>query len=92
MPMEYAVVYFAAISLISAIVTAYDKIAAKKPKKRRIRESTLMLLAALGGALFMYLTMQLIRHKTRHLKFMAGLPLIILLQAAAVALCLLLKQ
>ena len=90
--MEYAVVYFAAISLISAIVTAYDKIAAKKPKKRRIRESTLMLLAALGGALFMYLTMQLIRHKTRHLKFMAGLPLIILLQAAAVALCLLLKQ
>ena len=92
MPMEYAVVYFAAISLVSVIVTAYDKIAAKKPKKRRIRESTLMLLAALGGALFMYLTMQLIRHKTRHLKFMAGLPLIILLQAAAVALCLFLKQ
>ena len=90
--MEYAVVYFAAISLVSVIVTAYDKIAAKKPKKRRIRESTLMLLAALGGALFMYLTMQLIRHKTRHLKFMAGLPLIILLQAAAVALCLFLKQ
>ncbi len=28
----------------------------------------------------MFLTMLLIRHKTKHIKFMAGIPLIILLQ------------
>ena len=29
----------------------------------------------------MFLTMRLIRHKTRHLSFMLGLPLLILLQS-----------
>ena len=32
----------------------------------------------------MYLTMHLIRHKTKHTSFMVGIPVIIILQAAAI--------
>ena len=81
-----AICYAAVISVITIIVTVYDKIAAKKRPKRRIRENTLLLLALLGGGAAEYLTMLLIRHKTLHRKFMIGLPVIIAVQAAAVIL------
>lgn len=76
-----ALIYFAAISFVTLIITALDKIFAKK-HMRRIPEATLLTLALFGGALSEYITMKLIRHKTLHKKFMAGLPLIILLQTA----------
>ncbi len=78
--------YLALISLISVIVTVYDKIAAKKRPRHRIREATLFLLSALGGAIAMLVTMRLVRHKTKHLSFMLGIPLIILLQVFALVL------
>ena len=79
-----AIAYIIAISIISIIVCCYDKIAAKHMTKHRTRESTLLLLSALGGSVAMLATMLIIRHKTKHTKFMLGIPLIILLQAAAV--------
>ena len=82
--MIYYIIYFAAISLVSVIVTVYDKKAAKSGK-RRIRESTLMLLSALGGSLAMYITMKKIRHKTKHKKFMIGIPIIMVIQIALIA-------
>ena len=75
--------YIAVISLISIIVCIYDKIAAKHNPKHRTRESTLLLLSAIGGSVAMLITMLLIRHKTKHSKFMIGIPLIIILQVAA---------
>ena len=75
--------YIAVISLISIIVCIYDKIAAKHNPKHRTRESTLLLLSAVGGSVAMLITMLLIRHKTKHSKFMIGIPLIIILQIAA---------
>ena len=78
-----------AMNLVTFAVYAYDKhIARQNRGKRRVPERTLLLLGALGGAPAMLLTMLLIRHKTRHLKFMLGLPLLILLQCAAVILIL----
>ena len=77
------VVYFVAISLVTAIVTAIDKHKAKKGAFR-IKEATLFILAALGGALSEYTVMRLIRHKTLHKRFMIGLPLIIILQIVIV--------
>ena len=79
--LKIALAYFAVISVVTVIVTVYDKIAAKKRPKRRIRENTLLLLAILGGGPAEYLTMLVIRHKTKHKKFMVGLPVIILLEA-----------
>ena len=75
--------YLAVISLISIVVCIYDKIASKKAKRHRTREATLLGLSALGGSVAMFITMLLIRHKTRHAKFMVGIPVIIILQAAA---------
>ena len=72
------------ISIVAMSVTVYDKRAAKKRPQERTRESTLLLLSALGGSLAMLLMMLAIRHKTKHLKFMIGIPLIIILQLAAV--------
>ncbi|MCQ2353529.1 MAG: DUF1294 domain-containing protein [Clostridia bacterium] len=69
------------ISVISVSVTVYDKWAAKRRPKHRTRERTLLLLSAFGGSLAMYLTMLGIRHKTRHKKFMIGIPVIMILQA-----------
>ena len=75
-------IYLAIISIVSIVVCIYDKIAAKHNPKHRTREATLLLLSALGGSVAMYLTMQLIRHKTKHVKFMVGIPLIIIAQIA----------
>ena len=71
--------YFIFISLISIFVCVKDKLSAIKGNKR-ISEKTLLNLSVLGGALVMYVTMRLIRHKTKHAKFMVGLPIIIILQ------------
>ena len=84
--LKIALAYFAVISLVTVIVTVYDKIAAKKRLRHRVPENTLLLLAVLGGGPAEYVAMQLIRHKTRHKKFMIGLPVIILLETLAAGL------
>ena len=77
--------YIAIISLISVIVCIYDKKISKKNRvELRTPEKTLMLLSALGGSVAMFITMQIIRHKTKHVKFMLGIPLIIIVQAVIV--------
>ncbi len=83
--MKFLLGYLAVISVISIIVCIYDKIAAKHNPKHRTREATLLLLSALGGSVAMFVTMQIIRHKTKHIKFMLGIPLIIVAQVALAA-------
>lgn len=78
---EYLIFYLIIISLISVFTTVYDKQAAKR-HKRRVPEKNLILLSALGGSASMLVTMLIIRHKTKHLKFMLGIPFIIFLQTA----------
>ena len=75
-------IYLAVISLISVILTVSDKRRAIK-HRYRISEFTLMLFSALGGSVAMLLTMLLIHHKTRDVKFMVGIPVIIILQLTA---------
>lgn len=75
--------YFAVVSLISILVTVIDKYKAIH-HKWRIKESTLLVLSALGGSAAMYVTMLTIRHKTKKLKFMLGIPLIMLAQALVI--------
>lgn len=88
--MIYAVVglcWFIVISILSVILTVSDKKRARKGKWR-IPEHTLFAVAILGGEIAMYITMLKIHHKTRHKRFMIGLPAIIILQAALIG-CLL---
>lgn len=77
-------IYIAIISIVTVVLTVYDKIAAKK-RNFRISEATLILCGVFGGAVAELLTMLIIRHKTRHIKFMLGLPAIILAQAVLLA-------
>lgn len=72
--MDNILVYFIIISVIGILMTVYDKSAAITGK-RRISEKNLMLVGLLGGAISMFITMNIIRHKTKHPKFMIGLPL-----------------
>ncbi len=79
--MEIFFAYLAAVSIIVVIMTVHDKSAAKR-HRRRVPEKTLFITAVLGGSAAMLLTMVAIRHKTKHKRFMIGLPVIILFQTA----------
>ena len=79
------IVYVAIISVISIIVCFYDKKISKLNRvSLRTPEKWLLILSALGGSVAMFLTMLLIRHKTKHLKFMVGIPVIMVIQAAMI--------
>ena len=79
--MSYLAIYLAVISLVAIIMTVSDKRRARQ-HRWRISEAALLLVSALGGSVTMLLTMLLIHHKTKHLKFMLGIPLIIVAQIA----------
>ncbi len=78
------IAYLALISILAAVITIIDKINAKTDS-RRIPEDFLLMLGLLGGSLSEYITMKLIRHKTRHNKFMVGLPVLLLIQITIIA-------
>lgn len=73
------IIYLIVINIVSIALTVYDKYCAVK-RRWRIKESTLLLLSSIGGSIGMYLTMHIIRHKTRHIKFMLGIPVILIIQ------------
>ena len=79
----YIGIYLAAVNLWAVGLTAYDKRAAKNGSWR-VKERTLIFVSVIGGSVAMLLTMRLIRHKTKHAKFMIGIPVIIILQIATV--------
>ena len=88
--LEIFIAYLCVISVVAVAVCIYDKFAAKHATKHRTPEAFLLLLSALGGSVAMLATMLVIRHKTKHVKFMVGIPAIIVVQAAiAVAVALL---
>lgn len=79
------IIYLAIISILSVIICIYDKVISKKNNvKLRIPEKTLLILSALGGSVAMYICMLIIRHKTKHFKFMVGIPVIFIIQALLV--------
>lgn len=84
-PLKILLLYLGVISILSIVICVYDKLFSKLNRvSLRIPESALLLISAAGGSVAMLLCMLLIRHKTKHAKFMLGIPVIILLQAALV--------
>ena len=80
-------IYLLIISIVAIIVCIYDKKVSKKNKvELRVPEKTLLIISALGGSLAMFVTMLLIRHKTKHVKFMLGIPVIMVLQVGLIVL------
>lgn len=68
------------MNLSSIVICIFDKSQAKRGGWR-VSEKTLFALSIAGGSVGMYATMCLVRHKTKHKRFMIGLPIIILLQS-----------
>ena len=75
--------WLAAVSGLAVILTVHDKRAARRGA-RRVPERMLLLVCALGGSAAMLAVMRVIRHKTKHPKFMVGIPVIIAVQVALV--------
>ena len=74
--MEFLILYLLIINAASFLLMLTDKRKARK-KAWRIPESTLLGIAAIGGSLGALAGMQLFRHKTRHLKFSIGIPVLL---------------
>ena len=75
--------YIAVMSIIAFLMYGADKMFAVK-NMWRISEAVLLLIAFVGGSLGALLGMIVFRHKTNHLKFQIGVPVILLLQVVAV--------
>lgn len=75
--------YLLAVNVLTFIVYGVDKWKAQRGRWR-VPEATLMGLAALGGSVGAWLAMQLFRHKTQKKKFRYGVPVLFVLQVAAV--------
>ena len=85
--LNWAIAWLVAATIIALIVTLWDKNRARR-REWRVQESSLWLIALLGGAAAMFITMLIVRHKTRHMQFMVGLPLLTLLQVGLIFLLL----
>ena len=81
--MKYILAYLLIVNAVAFLLMLIDKIKAKK-NLWRIKESTLMLWAAIGGSIGALAGMYTFRHKTLHRKFTIGIPAILTLQIAAV--------
>lgn len=76
---ELLLLYLLIINALGFALMLADKVKARK-NLWRIPESTLMLIAALGGSVGSLLGMYTVRHKTKHRKFALGIPAILLAQ------------
>lgn len=75
--------YFIIVNIIEFALMGIDKWKARKGAFR-IPESTLFIIAIIGGSIGSIAGMYLFHHKTRHWYFVYGMPTILLLQLAIV--------
>ena len=77
------------VNVITFVVYGIDKLKAKKGKWR-VPETTLLLLVIIGGSVGAWCGVKVWHHKTMHLKFKYGIPLIMAVQVGLL-LCLMTK-
>ena len=82
--MKYVLLYLLIINAAGILLMLVDKYKAKK-KLWRIPEATLMGVAAMGGSIGSLIGMYTVRHKTKHLKFTIGIPLMLAVQVVLAA-------
>lgn len=79
------IIYLVTVNCLSFITMGVDKHKARK-RAWRIPESTLFVLALIGGSLGSIAGMHLFHHKTRHWYFLYGMPAILIFQILLVLL------
>jgi uncharacterized membrane protein YsdA (DUF1294 family) len=75
--MEILLVYLFTVNALGFVLMLIDKEKAKR-NLWRIPEATLLTVAAIGGSLGTLIGMRIFRHKTLHLKFSLGVPVVLL--------------
>ena len=75
--------YLIIINAAAFLLMLVDKLKAKQGAWR-IPERTLIGAAVLGGSIGAWMGMYLFRHKTKHIKFTLGIPVILVVQLALV--------
>jgi len=75
--------YLILINAASFLLMLADKLKAKRGAWR-IPEKTLLGVAAVGGSIGALAGMYTFRHKTKHLKFTLGIPVILMVQVGLV--------
>lgn len=73
--------YLVIINVFTFFLYGVDKLKAQR-SRWRIPESVLLGMAAIGGSVGAWLGMQVWRHKTQHVKFRYGVPIILIAQVA----------
>lgn len=81
--MEKWIIYIILINMAGLLLMKIDKNRARQ-RKWRISEATLWMISIIGGSLGTLIGMFLFRHKTKHLSFRIGLPLLVLVQAFSI--------
>ena len=71
--------YLVIINVITFVIFGVDKYKAIR-QEWRIRESTLLGLALIGGSIGGWLAMYIFHHKTKKVKFFVGIPVILAIQ------------
>lgn len=75
--------YFMIINLVGFVMMCVDKQLAIH-HKNRVPEKVLFLIAIFGGSLGSILGMYAFRHKTKHVSFVIGMPVILIIQLVLV--------
>ena len=79
------IIYLVSVNIIGFALMGNDKRRARK-NAFRIPEATLFAFSVIGGSIGTLIGMYTFRHKTKHLTFKIGIPLIIFLQVLFIVL------
>lgn len=77
-------VYLILTNIVAFLLMGIDKNKARHGKWR-IKERTLFASALIGGSIGAIAGMQVFRHKTKHIQFVVGMPLILVFQVLVVS-------
>lgn len=75
----YVFIYIIIINVVGLLLMGIDKWKAKK-NRWRIPEKVLFVVSLIGGSIGTWAGMYTFRHKTKHWRFVIGMPLILSLQ------------
>lgn len=83
MELKYIIIigYLVVMNVVGIAVMGIDKSKAKRGAWR-IKEATLFGVSIIGGSIGTLLGMYMFRHKTKHIYFVIGMPLILILHIA----------
>lgn len=85
--MKILIIYLIVVNVMGFALMGIDKAKAIR-HKWRVPEATLFMTALLGGSIGAWIGMYTFRHKTKHLRFIVGIPFIFVMQIGIVCLIL----